>query len=299
MPITVNCLSCHSSQTVAESSSSQRVDCLHCGAPLVVPAIEDNPYAPPMAPLERPEGDGPLAVPGSVLGKFGLAFHLLISNLALFSLIVLTVWLPGNLALEWIAFNAPEGGARAGFRPASMIEGLFGPIYAGGLIYALSKRMRGERVTYGEAIAVGFRSWGRLFGARWFTAFWVILGLIAFIIPGVVLQVRYSLLDAVVILEGANGPEARRRSTRLTEGRRWSIFFAGILFFGTFVPFSFAVGLVPDEFEEAQTMWAAVVLDCALDVLATILTIVLFLFYWEARSDESAANAGAGPADSA
>ena len=45
-----------------------------------------------------------------------------------------------------------------------MIEGVFGPVYVGAMLHALAERHRGRKVAYFEAMSVGLRGWGRLFG---------------------------------------------------------------------------------------------------------------------------------------
>jgi hypothetical protein len=48
----------------------------------------------------------------------------------------------------------------------------------------------------------------------------VFAGLIAFIIPGIVLALRFALIDAIVVLEGVEGANARRLSVGMTQGKR-------------------------------------------------------------------------------
>jgi hypothetical protein len=133
---------------------------------------------------------------------------------------------------------------------------------------------------------IGFRNWGRLFGARFLTGILVLLGLIAFIIPGIVLLVRYAFLDEVVVLEGADALEARRRSTELTVGRRWQILAAGFLFFVSFMLCSFVVQLSLALLPELDTMVINVIIDCLLDIAYVVIHFVMFLYYWEAARGE-------------
>ncbi len=120
---------------------------------------------------------------------------------------------------------------------------------------------------------------------------WILFGRILLVVPGIVLTVRYAFIDAVVVLEGAGGDRARRRTAELTRGCRWQVFLAGLLFFVTFVPLSFAIRVPYEQFFPAvNTMATDVAADCVLDMAYAILQIVIFLYYWQATE-----RAGAEP----
>jgi hypothetical protein len=218
-----------------------------------------------------------------MFAKFGEAFRLLGSNLFLFSAIVLTVWLPASLFTNYLTFYVPSpDDVLRSIRINWFIQVVFDPISAGALIYAFSKRKAGERPGYFESISVGFRKWGRLLIVQLLTGILIGVGFIAFFIPGIMMMVRYALIDSVVVLEGGGADKARRRSTELTRGVRWQIFWAGLLFFAVFVPLAFLIYIPLDYFEELYTMATGVALDCAVCIAYTPIQIVLFLYYWQA-----------------
>ena len=219
--------------------------------------------------------------------KIDEAIHLLFANIILFSSIILTIWFPGNLLVNYLTYNI-FGGEEIlrQVRIIMMIESIFGPIYIGAMVYALSRIKEGQRPTYSEAILVGLRNWGRLFVAQFVAGLLILLGFIALIVPGIVLLVRYALLDPAVVLEGAAPGEARRRSTELTSGIRWQIFGAGFLFLIAFGVLSFLIYLPLEFFPELDTMAVNVVLDCVMDVVFTVIQIVMFLYYWEATREK-------------
>lgn len=68
-----------------------------------------------------------------MIDRFSEAVHLLARHLALFAAIVLTVWLPGNLVLNFVAYNWAAGRELGAIRLKMWIEGIFGPIYIGAL----------------------------------------------------------------------------------------------------------------------------------------------------------------------
>jgi hypothetical protein len=106
--------------------------------------------------------------------------------------------------------------------------------------------------------------------------------------------VRYSLLDATVIIENKWPSESLSRSTSLTEGRRWQIFWSAVLFFVAFIILTLAIYAPLGFFESLNTMTVEVVLDCMLDLVYAALQIVIFLFYWESIQDEKAAEPATG-----
>jgi len=224
-----------------------------------------------------------------MLAKFAEAIRLLFANFLLLGAIVLTVWVPGNIYTNFRTFGAtdPDAVLRS-FRINSILELIFEPIVIGAMIYALSQIKSGGRPGYFESIAVGFRNWGRVFIAQLLTSILIGLGFIALIVPGVVLAVRYALLYPVVVLEGAGTDKARHRSTELTRGVRWQIFWAGLLFFAVYVPCSFLIYLPLEIFPDVDTMATSVALDCVMDIAFAPIQIVLFLYYWQAIEREQA-----------
>ncbi len=234
--------------------------------------------------------------------KFSEALSLLWNNLGLFTAIVLTVWLPGNILINFVAHNYYAEVSIGSMMLPMWVGGIFGPIHIGALVYALYQIKMGRTARYREAMSVGFRKWGSLFAARLVAGFLIVLGFIALIIPGIILAVRYSLLDAAVIVEDKGTSESRVRSKELTAGRRWQIFGAATLFVIPFLLFSFIIYLPLGFFESLNIMPVEVALDCIMDVGFIVIEIVIFLFYWESiqpiTSAEPAAGADGVPAAS-
>jgi len=97
------------------------------------------------------------------------------------------------------------------------------------------------------------------------------------------LMVRYAFINAVVVLEGAGGDSARRRSAELTRVFRWQTFVAGLLFFVTLVPVDFAIRVAYEQFFPAlNTMATDVAADCVLDMAYATVQIVILFYYWQA-----------------
>ena len=216
-----------------------------------------------------------------MLARFSQAIRLLKNNLGLFSAIILTVWLPGNMLANYVAYNV-EGASDFGvLKLTLLIEGLFGPLYIGALVFALFQIKSGLPVSYKSAMSVGLKRWGTLFVARLMASLFVALGLIAIVFPGLILAVRYSLLDAAVVIEGKWPSESRARSIHLTQGRRWQIFWSATLFFVIFIILTIVLYSPLDFVDSLNNMLVEVLLDSILDIVYAVLQIVIFLFYWE------------------
>lgn len=223
-------------------------------------------------------------------------FHLLGRHFHLFTLIALTVWLPGHVVINYIDFFTPEKGAAdaaaRGFRVALSVEAVFGPLVVASTLAALSRIARGEPATYAQALVDGLVAWPRLFIARLVASVLVLAGLIVLVVPGVAILVRLSFVDALVVLDGAPLGAALRASNALTVGRRVAIFWTGGVLFAAV----FSVAMTLSTLAGAAHHFVVQVLaDCVIAVTQTVFTIALFLFYREARHAAATA-APAAPA---
>jgi len=81
----------------------------------------------------------------------------------------------------------------------------------------------------------------------------------------------------------------RLRSTELTEGRRWQIFWAAVIFFIAISVLGFLLYLPQSYSEQLNVMAFDVVVDCILDSVYAVIQITMFLFYWEAKTNEQSA----------
>jgi len=234
-----------------------------------------------------------------MIKKFSEAIALLEKHLLLFAALVLTIWLPGNLIINLISYNTNPDAAVMITRMTMWIEALVGPIYIAAMIHALQRIKSGHSVTYKEAMGVGLKKWGPLFGARFVAGLLVLLGTIALIVPGIILMVRYALLDTAVVLENKGVAESRVRSTALTAGKRWEILGAGLLFGVAVTALSFTLYFPLGLFDFLDNIVVSTAIDCVLDVVYLVIQIVLFLYYWEAVQAEKAADMSRGAGEEA
>lgn len=248
----------------------------------------------------------------AVLGE---TFRLLASNLHLFTLISLTVWLPTHVLLNYLEFFDPgEDSPGRALRIVLTAQVVLDPFVVSSLLSALARIKQGVPVTYRQALAEGFSAWPRLMLVR-FVAIWVLLlpslgwlavyqaapglraigglGLVGLTLLILVLLVRFALVDSAVVLGGASPFTAWRRAAELTAGQRWRILWtAAVLFvlvFGVAIAGGQAFRVVP----AANHFVVRVLFDCILAVAQSLFTIALFLFYWRKQGIEAPAHPAA------
>jgi len=219
--------------------------------------------------------------------------RLLAGNLVLLGAIVFTVSIPVSVVGNVVGSDVfgPDAGMRA-FQVSTVMDALLAPIATGALIHAVAVLRRGGRPTYGDAMRVGLGNAGRLFKANVITGALMLGGLLAGIVPGVLVAVRWALVDPVVILEGAGWRAAVRRSTDLTRGRRWAVARAGIVCLACMGLASLGSGAL-QAVPPFGIFPVRVALDGTVDVIDGLLDVVMVLFYCDFRAREIATAAPA------
>ncbi len=94
------------------------------------------------------------------------------------------------------------------------------------LVFAAVRTLSGEPPSLGEAISRGFSRFPAILWVSILVTIFTALGLILFIVPGMVVAAMLSLALPVTVLERKSGMEALRRSARLTSGYKMDIFLA-------------------------------------------------------------------------
>ena len=111
----------------------------------------------------------------SVRALLGETFRLLAAHLNLFTLISLTVWLPGHVLRNYFEFFEPEDGVGQSLRAMLAIQVVFDPLVVAGTLVALGRIKSGLPVGYAVAMTQGLAAWGRLLVVRFVINFAVAL----------------------------------------------------------------------------------------------------------------------------
>jgi hypothetical protein len=98
------------------------------------------------------------------------------------------------------------------------------PLITAICIYALQHIAAGGSPGARSALVSGFEAFTPIFFAVLLAAAGIALGLLALIVPGIYLFVRWYFVPQAVVLEGDRGVAALQRSSRLTQGFWWRTF---------------------------------------------------------------------------
>lgn len=189
--------------------------------------------------------------------------------------LILTIWLPARLlAVLAMYSSAPEPEYLS--LQAEALQKLFAPVYTGALLYSFALRRNGATPSYREALRFGFRIWPRLLVAQFVAGVIIALGTIALILPGVVLFVALSLVESVVVVEGAGVSASIRRSSFLTKGMRWRLFGVMIRFFSFFLVLVILLALLAGD-----NVYLLGLSDGILTLGLALLSVILFLIFAE------------------
>jgi hypothetical protein len=118
-----------------------------------------------------------------------------------------------------------------------------------GITWAIGQIYLGRTVTAGESLRRGLQRLMPLFGTSFLYFFFVALGCLLFVLPGIYLSIGYILLYPVMLIEDTFGMHALRRSRALMAGHMWRGF--GILVVMTLISsivsggLAFAFGSIP------------------------------------------------------
>ena len=238
-------------------------------------------------------------------GLLGETIRLLVGHLHLFTLISLTVWLPGHLARNYIEFfEEAAGGAAESVRLGLMLQFVFDPLIVSATLAALGRIKQGLPVSYRAVMLEGLQAWGRLFTVRFLVNGALLLPVLGasllrpggrgmalagfgLLLTGVVLMVllvRFAVVDSVVVLERLTVATAWRRAAALTRGQRWAILGVLLVLVTVVLAPALLAGRLFHIVPELNHFVVRVLFDCALAVAQSLFTIALFLAYWRART---------------
>jgi len=246
----------------------------------------ENYYA---APNEGPALPTPRELPGSFAAKFALALELYFGNFPVIAAVILTVWLPVNLFTKVLLSGGGRSADPLNVQFNNLTEVIFGPIVAGAIIWIIRQRAAGNPARYGEAMRAGLRSWGAIFAARFVAGLFIVVGLIALIIPGIRFMVHYALVDQVAAVENPGYSRSRSRSAELVKGQFWQVLLVVALTFSLGLLIAVAVDVLEslDASGLLRTPVGNLTVACVINLVSEIPTCLMTVYYLEAVSRES------------
>jgi hypothetical protein len=157
------------------------------------------------------------------------------------------------------------------------------PIITAICIHALHSIAAGAQPSPGQVFVAGFEAFTPLFGAVVLAALGIAIGFLALIVPGVYLAVRWYFVPQAVVIEGARGPAALRRSGQIVQGFWWRTF-ALVLLANLAVAIPGFVLLAPFTAIAAssdQAVWALVGTILATSVTTPFVALFSTLLYYD------------------
>lgn len=158
---------------------------------------------------------------------------------------------------------------------------IFAPPILGAMLWAGRQTLNGKPAQPGPAIAFGLRAWARLFVARLAAGVLIGLAMLLLVVPGLVLAVRWALLNPVVLFDDDGASNPRARSAELVKGYGWQWFTIGVMYFGFVVLLGYGVIYLQLLVPAANNIAASTVLDVLLSILGSWLAYVQLVYYWE------------------
>ncbi len=160
-------------------------------------------------------------------------------NLLSFSVLFLVLNAPSSL-YEMRMAGRYGADSDTGLRLLELMETFLSYVATAAVTYATIQELRGRRVGFREFCARGLAQGGVAIRVALLSGICFILGLIALVVPALVLLVIWWVAIPVAVAERLGAVASLRRSTELTKGHRWRIF--GLML--AFLVAAAAVGVV-------------------------------------------------------
>lgn len=246
-------------------------------------STEPNPYAAP-APVTD-AAPRPLPYVGSVLRQ---GWRVFAGHWGTLAALVAIIWTPVAIVTSYLLYEVID--------ETSPLQVLLIPVdfltealATGALIAVAIAAGKGRHPTVQEAMRTSLSVWARFAWTYFLCTLLIVVGMLAFILPGLYLAVRLSLSDSVVLNEGEWGTSAIRRSFELTSGRFWPLaVLCGLLILLSIVAWSSSSIVM--EFVPAINTWQMeVVMSLTINWIEAYPAICLYLFYRRTLPPESRA----------
>ncbi len=158
------------------------------------------------------------------------------------------------------------------------------------ILYGAFQAMRGRSVIIGDAIRRGFARFWSIVGVSILVSLGIFVGLILFIVPGIILALRWAVALPACVVENLGPLAAMRRSAELTKGHRWQIFGMFVLIMLVFfVAFAIIGGLIgsgvlaaPEGF--GRLLLAGIVSVIITAILTAYFNVVAAMIYHDLRT---------------
>ena len=159
-----------------------------------------------------------------------------------------------------------------------LIHFMYQPIYTGGLIFMISRLVSGDGWSVKESLLAGLGCWLNLLVVNVISSALIILGLFAFVVPGLVIFARLSLAEFSVVLERLSPIEALVHSNRITKQFTWQIVGSVVLLSALLIGVKLLINIIITTFS-LKYLFVFMASELIIIILWSTLTILLFRYY--------------------
>jgi hypothetical protein len=165
--------------------------------------------------------------PRDITALFRDAIEVYGRSFATFAVVAAAIVFPANMIVSGVGLEqltAPYDGSTSAAEaviPSLVSFLVVAPLVTATCIYALVTAAEGGSPKPGRALAAGLDAFAPIFFAVVLAALGIALGLVALILPGVYLAVRWYFVPQAVVLDRARGPGALGRSGEAVQGFWW------------------------------------------------------------------------------
>jgi hypothetical protein len=162
-----------------------------------------------------------------ISAMFGDALTMYGRHFTAFFVLGAAIVLPANLIVSGIGLDQlgarydDQSSAAEAVIPSLVSFLVVAPLVTATCIHALREAAMGRAPSLGRALNAGFEVFAPVFAAVLLAAMGIALGLVALIVPGVYLAIRWYFVPQSVFLQGARGMGALRRSGETVRGFWW------------------------------------------------------------------------------
>lgn len=164
------------------------------------------------------------------------------------------------------------------------------PVYWGATILFLQSAVDSQPIGARQAILTGLRYWRRLLLTYLMMAVAVTLGLMALIVPGLIVGVRLAFADYVCVLENRKPVESLRQSWGDTRDYFWLLFKGMLIIFGGLFLLELPFALLEQGGMDLAPFDA--LLGILFDLLGTLVTVYGFRIYCLMKEETAGATPG-------
>ena len=152
------------------------------------------------------------------------------------------------------------------------------PLSTGAQISLYARIIQGNRIDLKKCVSRSSKHLFNLMVGSLIYIFFTFLGLLAFVVPGIIIAVRLSFYCFFIVLDDLTPLDALKKSARVTKGYTWQIANALIV-----VGFLLVSALLLTQMFLNQiglyNLYAAIVVDSLFSVLGWLSLIIVFRFY--------------------